>query len=78
MIGSTFLYKLLGVSSFIGLAITCLFLPVNHYASSVVVAAQDNLMKARDERVALTNEVELTSFTSNAADNQFCSGIGGY
>lgn len=46
-----------GVSCFIGLAVTCLFLPMNHYASKVVVVAQDNLMKARDERVALMNEV---------------------
>lgn len=38
---------------------TCLFLPMNHYASKVVVVAQDNLMKARDERVALMNEVRL-------------------
>ena len=30
---------------------------MNHYASKVVVVAQDNLMKARDERVALMNEV---------------------
>lgn len=56
-IGTFFLYKLLGVSCLIGLAVTCLFLPMNHYASKVVVVAQDNLMKARDERVALMNEV---------------------
>ncbi len=30
---------------------------MNHYASKVVVGAQENLMKARDERVALMNEV---------------------
>ena len=36
---------------------TCLFLPLNHFASKVVVSAQDNLMKARDERVSLMNEV---------------------
>ena len=47
----------IGVSCFVGLAATCLFLPMNHYASKVVVVAQDNLMKARDERVALMNEV---------------------
>ena len=46
-----------GVSAFIGLAVTCLFLPMNHYAGKVVVVAQENLMKARDERVALMNEV---------------------
>src|ERR1700676_4752810 len=57
VIGSIFLYKLLGVSCFFGLAVTCLFLPLNHFAGKVVVGAQDNLMKARDERVALMNEV---------------------
>ena len=36
---------------------TCLFLPLNHFAGKVVVNAQDNLMKARDERVSLMNEI---------------------
>ncbi|KAG8716045.1 hypothetical protein FRC11_010771 [Ceratobasidium sp. 423] len=57
IIGTFFLYTLLGVSCFFGLAVTCLFLPMNHFASKVVIDAQDNLMKARDERVALMNEV---------------------
>ncbi|KAG5650246.1 hypothetical protein H0H81_000167 [Sphagnurus paluster] len=57
LIGSLFLYKLLGVSCFFGLGVTCLFLPLNHYAGKVVVGAQENLMKARDERVALINEI---------------------
>lgn len=57
VIGSLFLYSLLGVSCFFGLAVTCLFLPMNHFAGKVVVGAQDNLMKARDERVALMNEI---------------------
>ncbi|KAJ6577627.1 multidrug resistance-associated ABC transporter [Mycena capillaripes] len=57
IVGSIFLYKLLGVSSLFGLAVTCLFLPLNHFAGKIVVGAQDNLMKARDERVALMNEV---------------------
>ncbi|KJA25547.1 hypothetical protein HYPSUDRAFT_37542 [Hypholoma sublateritium FD-334 SS-4] len=56
-IGTIFLYSLLGVSCFFGLAVTCLFLPMNHYASKVVVGAQENLMKARDERVSLMNEI---------------------
>ncbi|RDB27902.1 ATP-dependent bile acid permease [Hypsizygus marmoreus] len=56
-IGSLFLYKLLGISCFFGLGVTCLFLPLNHYAGKVVVGAQDSLMKARDERVALMNEI---------------------
>ena len=33
------------------------FLPLTHMASKVVIYAQDNLMKARDERVALMNEL---------------------
>ncbi|EGO03880.1 hypothetical protein SERLA73DRAFT_84054 [Serpula lacrymans var. lacrymans S7.3] len=57
VIGTLFLYKLLGSSCFIGLGVTCLFLPMNHYAGKVVVRAQENLMKARDERVALMNEI---------------------
>ncbi|KAF8154768.1 multidrug resistance-associated ABC transporter [Crassisporium funariophilum] len=57
VIGTIFLYSLLGVSCFFGLGVTCLFLPMNHYAGKVVVGAQENLMKARDERVALMNEV---------------------
>ncbi|KAF8324040.1 ATP-binding cassette transporter [Clavulina sp. PMI_390] len=57
IIGTFYLYKLLGSSCFLGLLVTCLFLPMNHFASKIVVVAQDNLMKARDERVSLTNEV---------------------
>lgn len=74
VIGTVFLYKLLGmqwwpyvfirlmnlcvgVSCFFGLAVTCLFLPMNHWAGKVVVVAQDSLMKARDERVSLMNEI---------------------
>ncbi|KAJ7512873.1 multidrug resistance-associated ABC transporter [Mycena galericulata] len=57
IVGSIFLYQLLGVSSLFGLAVTCLFLPLNHFAGKVVVDAEDNLMKARDERVALMNEI---------------------
>ncbi|KAJ7853283.1 multidrug resistance-associated ABC transporter [Mycena olivaceomarginata] len=52
-----FLYQLLGVSCLFGLAVTCLFLPLNHFSGKIVVNAQDNLMKARDERVALMNEI---------------------
>lgn len=36
---------------------TCLFLPLNHFAGKVIVNAQDNLMKTRDERVSLMNEI---------------------
>ena len=57
MIGTIFLYDMLGVSCLFGLLVTCLFLPLNHFAGKVIVNAQDNLMKARDERVSLMNEV---------------------
>jgi hypothetical protein len=30
---------------------------MNHWAGKVVVSAQDNLMKARDELIALMNEI---------------------
>ena len=64
LIGTLFLYSMLGVSCFFGLAVTCLFLPMNHFAGKVVVGAQDNLMKARDERVSLMNEVSDTTVAS--------------
>lgn len=56
-IGTVFLYSLLGSSAFFGLATALILLPLNQFASKFVVIAQDNLMKARDERVALMNEV---------------------
>ncbi|KAF9023271.1 ATP-binding cassette transporter [Hymenopellis radicata] len=45
------------VSCFFGLAVTCLFLPINHFAGGVLVNAQDKLMKARDQRISLMNEI---------------------
>ncbi|KAJ7610419.1 multidrug resistance-associated ABC transporter [Roridomyces roridus] len=56
-VGTVFLYHLLGVSAFFGLAAALILLPLNHYAGKAVQGAQQNLMKARDERVALINEV---------------------
>jgi len=57
VVGTIFLFSLLGVSCLFGLLVTCLFLPLNHFAGVVIVNAQDNLMKARDERVSLMNEI---------------------
>ena len=57
VIGTLFLYNLLGVSCFFGLAVACLLLPLNHFAGKVVVGAEESLMKARDERVGLMNEI---------------------
>ncbi|KAG2343136.1 multidrug resistance-associated ABC transporter [Suillus weaverae] len=57
VVGTVLLYSMLGVSCFIGLAVICLFLPLNHLAGKVVITTQDNLMKARDERVSLMNEI---------------------
>jgi hypothetical protein len=33
------------------------FLPLNHFAGKIFVDVEDKLMKARDERVALMNEI---------------------
>ncbi|KAJ7641019.1 multidrug resistance-associated ABC transporter [Roridomyces roridus] len=57
LVGTTILYNLLGISAFFGLGATLLLLPVNHYAGKAVKGTQERLMKARDERVALMNEV---------------------
>ncbi|KAJ7065610.1 multidrug resistance-associated ABC transporter [Mycena amicta] len=57
IVGTTFLYQLLGVSCFFGLGVAVVCLPLNHLTGKLVSRAQDNLMKSRDERVALMNEV---------------------
>jgi ABC-type bacteriocin/lantibiotic exporter with double-glycine peptidase domain len=57
VVGTIFLYNLLGVSCLFGLLVTCLVLPLNHFAGKVMINAQNNLMKARDERVSLMNEI---------------------
>ncbi|KAF7313044.1 Multidrug resistance-associated ABC transporter protein [Mycena kentingensis (nom. inval.)] len=56
-LGTAILYSFLGSSAFVGLAATVLCLPLNHVATRVVSRTQEGLMKARDERVGLTNEV---------------------
>ncbi|WVQ79183.1 hypothetical protein IAT38_001279 [Cryptococcus sp. DSM 104549] len=57
VVASVFVYKLLGVSALYGLLTAVLSLPLNHFASKVVVRAQENLMKTRDQRTALMNEI---------------------
>ncbi|KAF7354869.1 Multidrug resistance-associated ABC transporter [Mycena sanguinolenta] len=57
VIGAYFLYNLLGVSSLLGLAVTLLFSPFNHFAGKVILGSQEKLMKARDERIGLMNEI---------------------
>lgn len=49
----------IGVSCFFGLAVSCVFLPLNHFVGKVVVGAQGHLMKARDERISLMNEARF-------------------
>ena len=63
-IGTYFLYSLLGVSSFVGLAVILIFMPINHFAGKTMVGTQEHLMKARDERVSLMNEVSGYLFSS--------------
>ncbi|KAK4686614.1 hypothetical protein P7C73_g3512, partial [Tremellales sp. Uapishka_1] len=57
VVATFFLFRLLGVSALFGLLTTILCAPLNHIASKFVVTAQENLMKTRDERTALMNEV---------------------
>ncbi|KAH6905515.1 hypothetical protein BKA70DRAFT_495907 [Coprinopsis sp. MPI-PUGE-AT-0042] len=56
-IGTVMLYNLLGVSCFFGLGVALLFQPLNHFAGKIFVGVEENLMKARDERTALMNEI---------------------
>ncbi|KAG0164899.1 hypothetical protein DFQ28_008804 [Apophysomyces sp. BC1034] len=55
--GIYFLYHLLGLSSFLGLLVLVITLPVNHYNAQLFAKTQDQLMESRDKRVSLMNEV---------------------
>ncbi|KAL7425146.1 hypothetical protein Q5752_000834 [Cryptotrichosporon argae] len=57
VVGTLLLINLLGVSAIFGLLTIILCIPLNHFASKVVVTTQDNLMKTRDQRTALMNEI---------------------
>ena len=60
IIGTFFLYQLIGWAGIAGVGVTVLFLPINHITSKAFARVQDDLMSARDRRVSLMNEV-LTS-----------------
>ncbi|KAJ7701080.1 hypothetical protein B0H17DRAFT_924875, partial [Mycena rosella] len=57
LVGVFFLYRLLRVSCFVGLAVTLVFLPLHQCSGIIVARTQRNQVKARDERVVLTNEI---------------------
>ncbi|EJT47325.1 hypothetical protein A1Q1_03871 [Trichosporon asahii var. asahii CBS 2479] len=57
LVATGFLFQLLGTSALWGLLATLISMPLTHVASKIVVTAQDNLMKARDQRSALMNEL---------------------
>lgn len=48
-----------GMSVFVGLGIASILVPLNQLAGTYIVKYQKNVMKARDARVALTNEVSI-------------------
>ncbi|ORX49049.1 P-loop containing nucleoside triphosphate hydrolase protein [Hesseltinella vesiculosa] len=56
-VGIFFLYQLLGVSCFLGLLVMVVSLPINHFTTKFFSKSQDELMKARDKRVNLMNEI---------------------
>ncbi|EIN12781.1 multidrug resistance-associated ABC transporter [Punctularia strigosozonata HHB-11173 SS5] len=56
-VATALLYNILGSSCFVGLAVAIFTVPMNHFAGNLISRAQENLMKTRDERVSLMNEV---------------------
>ncbi|KDR71589.1 hypothetical protein GALMADRAFT_792794 [Galerina marginata CBS 339.88] len=57
LVGLCFLYRLLGRSSILGISTFILFLPCNHFIGKVFLSTQEKLMKTRDERVSIMNEI---------------------
>ena len=57
LIGTIFLYNLIGYAALIGISVAVFFLPLNNWASRNFTVTQDKLMATRDRRVSLMNEV---------------------
>ena len=47
VLGNIGMFLFSGVSCFFGLAVSCLFLPMNHYAGKVVVGALSSSMSMK-------------------------------
>lgn len=56
-IGTLFLYRLLDVSCFVGLALTCLFLPLNHIRGVRALRMRNGLLRTRAARSRLMSEI---------------------
>ncbi|CAA7267286.1 unnamed protein product [Cyclocybe aegerita] len=56
-IATYMLYDLMGSSAFVALGVASLLAPMNHIAGRLVFVYQESVMKCRDERVGLTNEL---------------------
>ncbi|CAO3650101.1 unnamed protein product [Cunninghamella blakesleeana] len=57
IVGIFFLYNLIGLSCFFGLAVIIITLPANHFNTKLYSKSQTRLMEARDTRVNFMNEV---------------------
>ncbi|KAI8390314.1 P-loop containing nucleoside triphosphate hydrolase protein [Blakeslea trispora] len=55
--GIFLLYSLLGWSCLVGLSVTIILMPINQLVTTQFYTVQDRLMKVRDERVSLMNEL---------------------
>ncbi|KAH9475078.1 ABC transporter 7 [Psilocybe cubensis] len=56
-VGLGILYNLLGMSSAIGLSTLLFIIPINQLTGRTLISTQENLMKTRDERVGVMNEI---------------------
>jgi ABC-type multidrug transport system fused ATPase/permease subunit len=57
IIGSIFLYQLLGFSAFAGFVVLLLGWPLNNFISRRSVRIQKGVLKAKDARMAVLNEL---------------------
>ncbi|GAA6039699.1 hypothetical protein JCM8097_001359 [Rhodosporidiobolus ruineniae] len=57
LIGTLFLYSLIGYAALLGISVAVVFLPLNNWTSKGFTTTQDKLMATRDRRVGLMNEV---------------------
>lgn len=61
IIGTFFLYKLLGYAAFVGISVAVAFLPVNHYTSKAFATVQDKLVSSDVRSLPLYDADHLDS-----------------
>jgi ABC-type bacteriocin/lantibiotic exporter with double-glycine peptidase domain len=77
LIASIMLWQMLGPSALVGLLVMLLMLPINYKVAQTISGLQKDVMRVKDERTSVTNEVmaEIRAIKYFAWENPFMNKI---